>query len=62
MDGTEGKVEVYRDTQSEWRWRRVARNGEIVADSGEGLKNRVDCIGIAKALFPDTPFDIEEDE
>ncbi|SEA19484.1 Uncharacterized conserved protein YegP, UPF0339 family [Haloplanus vescus] len=32
--------EVYEDAAGEWRWRLVARNGEIVADSGEGYGSR----------------------
>lgn len=31
-----GSVELYRDKAGEFRWRRKAGNGEIVADSGEG--------------------------
>jgi len=31
---------VYKDTRGEWRWRLTARNGRIVADSGEGYRNR----------------------
>jgi uncharacterized protein YegP (UPF0339 family) len=33
-----GKVYFYRDRRGEIRWRLVARNGRIVADSGEGYK------------------------
>ena len=33
---TTGKVQVYRDSAGEWRWRKVAANGEPIADSGEG--------------------------
>lgn len=28
--------EVYEDRAGEWRWRLIASNGRIVADSGEG--------------------------
>lgn len=35
--------EFYQDDSGEWRWRAVAPNGRIVADSGEGYKNRGDC-------------------
>ncbi len=35
-----GKVEVYKDRKGEWRWRAVAPNGRIVADSAEGYKTR----------------------
>lgn len=30
------KVTIYQDAAEEWRWRRQAANGEIIADSGEG--------------------------
>jgi len=32
--------EVYEDQAGEWRWRLVAANGRIVADSGEGYSSR----------------------
>lgn len=32
--------EVYRDNADEWRWRLVASNGNIIADSGEGYKSK----------------------
>jgi uncharacterized protein YegP (UPF0339 family) len=32
------KIEMYVDKKGEWRWRFVARNGRIIADSGEGYK------------------------
>ncbi|WP_267643438.1 HVO_2922 family protein [Haloarchaeobius amylolyticus] len=32
--------EVYRDSASEWRWRLVATNGNIIADSGEGYTTK----------------------
>ena len=34
------KLLVYRDEKREWRWRLVAPNGRILADSGEGYKKR----------------------
>ena len=37
------RFELYRDSVGEWRWRLRARNGEVVADSGEGYKRREDC-------------------
>ncbi len=37
------KFVLYRDAKGEFRWRLVATNGKIVADSGEGYKNRADC-------------------
>lgn len=35
---------VYKDKAKEWRWRLVASNGRIVADSGEGYTERNDCV------------------
>jgi uncharacterized protein YegP (UPF0339 family) len=32
--------EVYRDAADEWRWRLLHRNGEILADCGEGYSER----------------------
>ncbi|MDX1744720.1 MAG: DUF1508 domain-containing protein [Halobacteriales archaeon] len=32
--------EVYTDRAGEWRWRLVAPNGRILADSGEGYSSR----------------------
>jgi uncharacterized protein YegP (UPF0339 family) len=34
----------YKDSKGEWRWRLVASNGRIIADSGEGYKNEQDCL------------------
>jgi uncharacterized protein YegP (UPF0339 family) len=28
----------YKDAKGEWRWRLVAANGRIIADSGEGYQ------------------------
>lgn len=35
---------VYKDTAKEWRWRIIAANGKIIGDSGEGYKNKSDCL------------------
>jgi uncharacterized protein len=40
--------EVYRDAGGYWRWRYVASNGRIIADSGESYVNKTDCLhGVA---------------
>jgi uncharacterized protein len=36
------KFELYKDTHDEWRWRLVADNGEIVAQS-EGYTRKSNC-------------------
>jgi uncharacterized protein YegP (UPF0339 family) len=34
---------IYRDVNSQWRWRLVAANNRIIANSGEGYWNQADC-------------------
>jgi uncharacterized protein YegP (UPF0339 family) len=41
---------TYQDNKSEWRWRLKAKNGEIIADSGEGYKNKSDCLAGIKLV------------
>lgn len=45
-------VEIYRDEHDEHRWRAMSNNGKIVANSGEGYKNRKDMIEAVVGLFP----------
>ena len=35
---------IYKDRALQYRWQLVAANGKIIADSGEGYHNRVDCV------------------
>ena len=32
--------EIFQDSAGEWRWRLVASNGHIIADSGEGYQSK----------------------
>ena len=41
------KLHIYKDATKEYRWRLIASNGRIVADSGEGFKKPA---GIKKNL------------
>lgn len=34
---------MYKGSDSQWRWRLKASNGEIIA-SGEAYRNRQDCV------------------
>jgi uncharacterized protein YegP (UPF0339 family) len=39
---------IYRDTRNYWRWRLIASNGKVIADSAESYVNKQDCLhGIA---------------
>lgn len=34
---------IYKDHAGEWRWYLKAANGDKLADSGEGYRNKSDC-------------------
>lgn len=36
--------EVYTDRRGEYRWRLIASNGKIIADSGEGYRTKAACM------------------
>lgn len=42
------RVEVFTDEAGEHRWRRVAGNNEIVADSGEGYSSKAAAVAAAE--------------
>ena len=35
---------VFKDSSGEWRWHLRASNDRIIADSGEGYRNKQDCL------------------
>jgi uncharacterized protein YegP (UPF0339 family) len=52
------RFQAYRDRRGGWRWRLVARNGKIVADSGEAyasmrnVRRALDSVArITKAMW-----------
>lgn len=48
-------IEVYQDRHlllRRWRWRRVAGNGKIVADSGQGYTRKASAIRAAEKVAP----------
>ncbi|WP_436911573.1 DUF1508 domain-containing protein [Halosimplex marinum] len=56
--------EVYRDEADEWRWRLVHRNGEILADGGEGYTRRNDAnraVDRVRERVDDLEFEVYED-
>lgn len=42
--------EIYEDSRGEWRWRLVAENGEIVADSAEGYDSKSNAERAVEAI------------
>ncbi|SNR44865.1 Uncharacterized conserved protein YegP, UPF0339 family [Halorubrum vacuolatum] len=39
-DDGDATVEIYEDNAGEWRWRLIHRNGNLIADSGEGYASK----------------------
>lgn len=54
------RVVVYRGDDGDWRWTVKAPNGEIVADSSEGYRNKAHAVEMAARLFPDYEQVVEE--
>ncbi len=58
-------IEVYQDRASEWRWRLVHQNGNVLASSGEGYANRGGARGSIDRLreeIPDIEIGVYEDD
>jgi uncharacterized protein YegP (UPF0339 family) len=56
--------EIYRDSASEWRWRLVHRNGNVLADSGEGYSRRRDArraVNRIRSNLDDMTVEVYED-
>jgi uncharacterized protein YegP (UPF0339 family) len=57
-------IEIYRDAAAEWRWRLVHKNGNILADSGEGYTRRRDArraVDRLRDLVDEREFEVYED-
>ena len=56
LDVGQAAFELYEDAAEEWRWRLRHRNGNIIADSGEGYSSRSaaeDAVDSVKRNAPD---------
>jgi uncharacterized protein YegP (UPF0339 family) len=57
-------IEIYRDAAAEWRWRLVHKNGNILADSGQGYSRRRDArraVDRLRELVDEREFEVYED-
>ena len=56
------QLSAFASTPSDYRWRLLANNGESIATSGEGYKNKSDCqhaLDLVKGTDSSTPvFDL----
>ncbi|MFB6082629.1 MAG: HVO_2922 family protein [Halorientalis sp.] len=60
---SQAAFEVYRDRADEWRWRLRHRNGNIVADSGEGYVRKRGALNGLESVQRNAPgADVEIDE
>jgi len=53
------KFEIYKDKTGEFRWRLTHTNGQIIANSGEGYRTKVNATGGIKSVkenAPDAPI------
>jgi len=54
------KFRIYKDRKKEWRWQLQSKNGKFIADSGEGYKNKKDCIAMVQKVAPEVEFVVEQ--
>lgn len=50
MTGHPKQFVIYKDKAGEFRWQLYAQNSKLIADSGEGYKNRNDCVHGARLV------------
>jgi uncharacterized protein YegP (UPF0339 family) len=54
------KIVLYKDKKGEYRWRLVARNGRIIADSAESYKQKSKMMHIVQKLLDTCSFLFED--
>jgi len=59
------KFELFKDKKGEFRWRLKANNHKVIADSGEGYKQKASCnhgIDLVKQLAKKADFEVFQDK
>jgi amphi-Trp domain-containing protein len=54
--------ELFRDAADEWRWRLRHRNGNVIADSGEGYDRKAGAINGLESVKSNAPLAVVEEE
>lgn len=52
------RFQLFQASNGDWRWRLLAANGRVIADSGEGYRSKADAqhgIELVAATTKDTP-------
>lgn len=60
LDVGNAAFEIYEDAAAEWRWRLRHRNGNIIADSGEGYASRSNAVEAVTSVKGNAPNADEE--
>ena len=55
LDVGNAAFEIYEDKGGEWRWRLRHRNGNVMADSGEGYGSRSAVVGAITGVKENAP-------
>jgi uncharacterized protein YegP (UPF0339 family) len=56
------RYNIYKDKQGYWRWRLLAANNRVIADSGEAYFNKQDClhgIDLVKSAYNAPVYEVE---
>lgn len=53
--GSLARFEVFRDRADEWRWRLVHRNGNVIADGGEGYASKQNALKGLRSVRRNAP-------
>ncbi len=62
LDVGNAAFEIYEDAAEEWRWRLRHRNGNVIADSGEGYASRSGAVDAVTSVKENAPGAGEETE
>ena len=49
------KFELYKDAKGEYRWRLIASNGQIIANSGEGYQAKESAVNGIESVKKNAP-------
>ncbi|KTB49333.1 YegP family protein [Dehalogenimonas alkenigignens] len=55
------KFVIYKDKSGEFRWKLVHTNGQVIANSGEGYKAKVNATNGMKSVVENAPIATVED-
>lgn len=56
------KFILYKDAAAQYRWRFLANNGKIIADSAEGYYNKSDAQNGVNIVKSESPYATTEDQ